>query len=225
MSLKKLKTQFNDLVTPPDPYVPPAVPKESKAVYFQSTLYANTSALPALTASTIGTYAFVGTTWDSGSRKLYFADEVKNAWVDTGWDRNRQIQNVIGFRTGAMSSVPHKLYSASSTGLKEITHVPYSQTTDLGNVSGNVDLSDYNGYKITMSLTGATIITDLPDYCSLFITPNNEYLNIDKKYIIWDNEASEMIGGQDLIMTSSGLMWIEFYLEVKPYIMTGFGTN
>jgi hypothetical protein len=103
--------------------------------------------------------------------------------------------------------------------------VPYSETTDLGNVSGNVDLSAYNGHKITMILTGATTITALPDYCSLFIQGYNEDLYIGKKYIIWDNEAKEMIGGLNLVMTSGGLMWVEFYLEVKPYIMTGFGTN
>jgi hypothetical protein len=103
--------------------------------------------------------------------------------------------------------------------------IPYSQTTNLGNVSGNVDLSAYNGHKITMILTGATIITHLPDYCSLFIQGYSEDLSIDGRYIIWDNEAQEMIGGQNLITTSGGLMWMEFYLEVKPYIMTGFGTN
>jgi hypothetical protein len=212
MSLKKLKTQFNDLVTSPIP--------EQNVIYWliagSESIFNSVGALGDAGAKA-GQYGFVGAGWSVTPRTLYYSNGT--AWVDTELTKADQEKKL--YRHGTIK----RIYRVDNTGLCELSHVPYSRYTFLSDVSGNVDLSDYNGYKITMSLTGATTITVLPDYCSLFIVTNNEDLNIDKKYIIWDNEENEMIGGQSLTMTSGGLMWVEFYLEVKPYIMTGFGTN
>jgi len=204
MSLKKLKTQFNDLVTSPIP--------EPEVIYgplLSTTLYANVEALPP--ASVVGIqYAFVGGNWASSERLLYYSNSIewKNTLL-THIDQDKKLyycDNIV--------------YRVDNTGLYELSHVPYSLYKFLSSVSGNVDLSDYNGYKITMSLTGATTITALPDYCSLSLVLGGEELNFPRILHVFNQDSTATLCGFTLNSGGSGGI-DNAYLEILPNVILG----
>jgi hypothetical protein len=210
MSLKKLKTQFNDLVTPP--------PIPEQKLHYRlatSTLYANVGALPSAAANN-GSYVFVGTGWDSTDRQLFHSND--NVWVDTNLTLAEQ--NLKFYYVGYGSGQP--LVQATTSGLFN-WGIPYSRTTDLGNVSGNVDLSDYNGHKITMTLTGATTITALPDYCSLLIALGGEELNLtlDRHHLILNGLTDLFFSNPNLNTGGSGDL-LSLNMVVSPFISVGY---
>jgi hypothetical protein len=211
MSLKKLKTQFNDLVTPPP------IP-EQNVIYWLITgsesIFNSVGALGDPGAKA-GQYAFVGADWSATPRTLYHSNGT--AWVDTGLTKADQEKKL--YRIGVIK----RIYRVDNGGLSELAHVPYSRSSDLGNVSGNVDLSDYNGYKITMSLTGATIITALPNYCSVNVIVAGHQLTftVARAIMLWDNETDEVVGGNVIINTGGGGMYSDVDFDALPYSITG----
>jgi hypothetical protein len=100
----------------------------------------------------------------------------------------------------------------------------YSQTTNLGDVSGNVDLSAYNGHKITMFLIGATTLTHWPDYCSLTVVLSGEELNLGKYIHVFNRDSSTTVGGTVLNSGGSGAIDMA-YLEKLPNAILGTITN
>jgi hypothetical protein len=211
MSLKKLKTQFNDLVTPPP------IPEQNVIYWLISGSESIFNSVGALgdPGAKAGQYAFVGADWSATPRTLYHSNGT--AWVDTGLTKADQEKKL--YRIGVIK----RIYRVDNGGLSELAHVLYSQTTDLGNVSGNVDLSDYNGHKITMTLTGATTITALPDYCSLLIALGGEELNLtlDRHHLILNGLTDLFFSNPNLNTGGSGDL-LSLNMVVSPFISVGY---
>jgi len=207
MSLKKLKTQFNDLVTSPIP--------EQNVIYRlipgSESIFNSVGALGNAGVKA-GQYGFVGADWSVTPRTLYYSNGT--AWVDTELTKADQEKKL--YQHGMIK----RIYRVDNTGLCELSHVPYSHSTFLSSVSGNVNLSDYNGYKITMSLTGATTITDLPDYCSLSVVLSGEELNLPRILHVFNQDSTATLGGFTLNSGGSGGI-DNAYLEILPNVILG----
>jgi len=207
MSLKKLKTQFNDLVTSPIP--------EQNVIYRlipgSESIFNSVGALGNAGVKA-GQYGFVGADWSVTPRTLYYSNGT--AWVDTELTKADQEKKL--YQHGMIK----RIYRVDNTGLCELSHFPYSLTTLLSSVSGNVDLSDYNGHKITMTLTGATTITVLPDYCSLSVVLNGEELNLPRILHVFNQDSTATLGGFTLNSGGSGGI-DNASLEILPNVILG----
>jgi len=176
-----------------------------------NTIVPNTQSLPDV-ATSADKYAFVGPSFSDSSRKLYFSNGL--VWTDTNLTA---VEQNLKFYISVSST--NDVYTVGWGGFYKVS-VPYSQTTDLGNVSGNVSLAAYNGHKITMSLTGATTITVLPNYCSLTVVLSGEELNLGRYFHVFNQDSSITVGG--LVLNSGGSGGIDMaYLEILPNVILG----